>query len=102
MFACLLLRCVKAIIIPCIIHPSSIPSSIFRILHFARVKIANIFTPLYLLMEIETEETFYGRDKRGKCDVSFFFSLIRDNDYLAPRNQRIKESRATRGTNVLK
>ena len=45
-FACLLLRCVKAIIIPCIIHPSSIPSSIFRILHFARVKIANIFTPL--------------------------------------------------------
>lgn len=45
-FACLLLRCVKAIIIPCIIHPSSIPSSIFRILHFPRVKIANIFTPL--------------------------------------------------------
>lgn len=45
-FACLLLRCVKAIIIPCIIHPSSISSSIFRILHFARVKIANIFTPL--------------------------------------------------------
>lgn len=28
---------------------------------------------LYLLMEIETEETFYGRDKRGKCDVFFFF-----------------------------
>lgn len=46
---------------------------------------------LYLLMEIETEETFYGRDKRGKCDVFFFFSLIRDNDYLAPRNRKIKE-----------
>lgn len=63
----LLLRYIKAIIIP--YYSSLIHSLIFRILDFSRVKIANILysLALYLLMEIETEKTFYenGRDKRG-------------------------------------
>lgn len=63
----LLLRYIKAIIIP--YYSSLIHSLIFRILDFSRIKIANILysLALYLLMEIETEKTFYenGRDKRG-------------------------------------